>query len=584
MPEKKTLTGYPSIDKLHFKDTSFGERHPFIPSISISNAIDFVFAFKGDRPAIDCLDLRVTHRELKEDAITLSRAFLQLGVQPGDIICVSMPNYYQAVVAFKAANRIGAVITFLNPLASDDELKKYVNMYQARILINYDKDRAYNQTIKDETSLKYIITLQKNLLSTRAFRHNRGTNLKDDDFLNDHDIGIIADKWKGNTKTWFGGKQEALILYTSGSTGEPKSMVFTNENILSTLFYYKNTTHPEKVTDSNRRWMCVVPFMYPYGFAMSVLVSLLGGYEAVLAPDIGADNIDHFYNKHPYLIFGSPAFLELTKRNLSADTDLSSLKVFISGGDFLSPAQSEAGRAFFNEHHANVDMCNGSGNGELLGCCTTALGAPIRPETVGRLVVGPEYVILDPDSGKEVSYGEPGVLCTRGKHVFKGYYKNESLTKSTMLSYKGKEYFKTGNYGFIDTDRYFSMIGRASRFYINNSLNKVYCELVQSVVNQIDVVDACAVVPMPNSEALYVSKAFVVLKAGVAASDEMKKYIMQKSREPYMNPATKDLVALKEYEAPASISFLDALPRNQNSDKIDYRALEEMAKYEALHA
>jgi len=316
---------------------------------------------------------------------------------------------------------------------------------------------------------------------------------------------------------------------------------------------------------------------------MSVLVSLLGGYEAVLAPDIGADNITDCYSKKPYLIFGSPAFLELTKRNLPADADLSSLKLFISGGDFLSPSQSGEGKLFFEKHHADVAICNGSGNGELLGCCTTALSAPIRPETVGRLVVGPKYIILDPEKNEEVRYGEPGVLCTAGKHVFKGYYHNKGLTEATMISYNGKNYFKTGNYGVLDTDRYFTMIGRASRFYINNSLNKVYCELVQSVVAGIDVVDTCAVVPMPDSDALYVSKAFVVLKHGTPASDDMKDYIMRKSREPFLNSATGEMITLKEYEAPASVSFLDALPRNKNSDKVDYLALEEMAKEKEIN-
>ena len=582
MLANRSLTGYPSIDKTHFKNTSFFERHPLIPSISISNAIDYMFCLKGQTPAIDCLELHVNHREFKEDAIILSKAFLCLDVKPGEIICVSMPNFYQAVVAFKAANRIGAVITFLNPLASDEELKKYLTVYHSRLLINFDKDLEYNRVLKDGTSLEYIITLKKEHINSRFLPVSQEANIQNTPFLSYHDLAHVAKEWSGHEKTYFSGKQEALILYTSGSTGEPKSMVFTNENILSTLFYYKNTTHPEKVTDDNRRWMCVVPFMYPYGFAMSVLVSLLGGYEAILAPDIGPDNVAKYYNKQPYLIFGSPAFLELTKRNLPPDADLSSLKIFISGGDFLSPSQSESGRQFFKEHHADVDICNGSGNGELLGCCTTALSTPIRPETVGRLVVGPEYIILDPDTNEEVRYGEPGVLCTMGKHVFKGYYKNKELTEATMISYKGKLFFKTGNYGSLDTDRYFTMIGRASRFYINNSLNKVYCELVQSVVNQIDIVEACAVVPMPDQEALFISKAFVVLKTGISASEETKDYIMQKAREPYINPVTGELVSLKDYEAPGSITFLQSLPRNENSDKIDYRKLEEMAKENSI--
>ena len=149
-----------------------------------------------------------------------------------------------------------------------------------------------------------------------------------------------------------------------------------------------------------------------------------------------------------------------------------------------------------------------------------------------------------------------------------------------MITYKGKTYYYTGNYGMLGTDRYFTMIGRASRFYITYTLNKVYCELVQSVVGAIDVVEECAVVPKPDRDDLFISKAFIVLKSGVTPSDELRDYIVRKAREPFKNPATGEDLSLKDYELPKSISFVSELPRNQSSGKIDCRALEEQAAKE----
>ena len=83
--------------------------------------------------------------------------------------------------------------------------------------------------------------------------------------------------------------------------------------------------------------MVCVPFCYPYGFATSVLMSLLCGRTAILAPDLSKDNIEYFMKKNPNIIFGSPALLELIKRNVSDGVDLSSCKDFITGGDFLFP-------------------------------------------------------------------------------------------------------------------------------------------------------------------------------------------------------------------------------------------------------
>lgn len=580
MQTKQTQTGYPSIDRTHLKGLKYFERHPIIPNLSISNAIDLMFMFSGKKPVIDCLDLKVNHKQFKTDANVLAKAFLQLGVKAGDIIAVSMPNFYQAVAVFKAANRIGAVVTFLNPYASDDELIRYLEKYDAPILINYDKDQAYNEEIKAKSKIRYIITLHKDQLNNRSFnKHSNAVDIKTP-FLDYHNLGLVAKEWKRRAKTNYGSKQDALILYTSGSTGEPKSLLFTNENLLAALLYLKNSTHQTKTTAENRRWMGVVPFMYPYGFCCSILVPIFVGGEAVLAPDINPDNVAEYYAKKPYLIFGSPAFLELTKRNLPDDLMFPTLKLFVSGGDFLSVSQSKDGIEFFSRHGATVEICNGSGNGETLGCSTNSMNIPYRPETVGQLVVGPDYVVINPDTKEEVKYGEPGVLCTSGKHVFKGYYKDQTETEKVMINFNGKKYYYTGNYGVLGTDRYFTMIGRATRFYITYTLNKVYCELVQNVVADIDIVDACAVVPKPDKEAIFKSKAYVVLKPGIATSDENKKYIIEKSMKPYFDQKSGESVTLKEYEAPASVTFIDKLPRTDSAEKINYELLRKMAEEE----
>ena len=566
------MTGYPSIDRIHYKGTSWSERHPLIPSISVSAAIDFSNMFRQDAYAFDCQDLRVTHRQFRKDAVTISRALLHLGIQSGDIVIVSMPNLYQAVAVFKAANRIGAVTTFLNPWQADEELKQYIEMYHATVLFNYDKDGDYNQKLLAETNLRHIITLDKENVNQPAFFER---NAKVEALINYHDLSTIASEYKGSAKTVLSGNRNALILYTSGSTGEPKSLLFTNKNILSALIYLRNSTHLPKQTTGNNRWLGVVPIMYPYGFACSVLAPLLNGNEVIMAPDMAPDSIAYYYGKKPSLIFGSPAFLEVTMRNLPDDADCSELKQFISGGDYLSESQSKSGVEFFKKHHGNTVICNGSGNGELLGCCTNAMNVDYRPDTVGQLILGPEYVIIDEESGKEVKYGEPGVLLVRGKHVFKGYYGREDLTKEAKVMYLGKEYYKTGNIGYLDQERFFHMVGRASRFFIIYTLNKVYCELVQNVVASIDVVESCAVVPRPDKDMLFVSQAFVVLKSGYQPTEEMKAHIIEESRKT-ITDSNGQQITLKEYEVPRVVIFLDKLPRTQ-ADKIDYRALEKEA-------
>ena len=483
----KKETGYPSIDKIHFKGTKFSERHPVIPSISFSDIMDLMFFIQGDHNIVDCLDLEVNTKEFKKDSLLFAKALLELGVRPNDVVVVSMPNYYQAIPVFKATNMIGAVTTYLNPLASIEETKEYLNKYESPIFITCYKGEEYNNSIKQGTKVKHIISMKEEFVNSRDF-HMKGECIvgnKDDVYM--HELGEVANYQKGRVNKHFGGKQDALILYTSGSTGKAKSLLFTNENLVSSCIYLKNSTHVPKVTESDMRWMNVVPFMYPYGFGASVLQTFLSGREVILTPNLSSENISYYYSKKPYLVFGSPAHLELTKRNLPKEQDLSGLKIYLSGGDYLSVSQSHGAIEYFKEHGADTTISNSSGTGETLGCSTNAMNVPYRPETVGQLVVGPKYVIINPDTGKEVKYGETGVLCTKGKHVFKGYYKDQKLTGEIMIDYKGEKYYMTGNVGYLDKDRYFTLVGRASRFFIINTLNKVYCELVQSVVSNIDV-------------------------------------------------------------------------------------------------
>ena len=82
--------------------------------------------------------------------------------------------------------------------------------------------------------------------------------------------------------------------------------------------------------------------------------------------------------------------------------------------------QNVDGVEFFRKHGANTVICNGSGNAETVGTNTMAVGSLNRPETVGRVLVGTKAIIVDPDTLKELKYGEEGMLCIAGKHIYKG--------------------------------------------------------------------------------------------------------------------------------------------------------------------
>ena len=571
------FTGYPSIDNIHNKDYSFFDRNPIIPDMSIYNTINMLSTFYRKEEAIDCLDLNVNYDEMINDTVLLSKTFKELGIKKGDIISVSMPNFYQGVIVYLAANRIGAVTTFINSMSSIEEVLGYLNEFESSLFINFDKDSEYNKKIKDNSKVKNIITLNKDEINTKNYGNitSSANGYRDDLFFSD--IGSIAKYYKRPIYTLYGGKEDSLILFTSGSTGNPKSVVLTNQNILASGIYMKNTGRIKAKV--GERCLVCVPFSYPYGFATSTIMSLICGRVAVLAPTLSKDNIRYYLSKNPNYVFGSPALLELIKRNVKNSDDLSSIHTFVSGGDFLTVSQNKAGVEFFRKHGAETIICNGSGNAETVGTNTMAVGSINKPETVGRVLVGTKAIVVNPDTLEEVKYGEEGMLCISGKHVFKGYYKNEDMSRETKFVYKGIEYYKTGNMGILDTDGYFTLTGRSSRYYIRSDLNKVYLEHIQNVISLIDVVDSCCVVPKEDKDLLFTNKAYVVLKDGVLPSLEVSDYIMNMCYKPLYNSVTGEMVQLKPFEVPESITFLDVLPRTK-ADKVDYTFLENMAKNE----
>lgn len=571
------FTGYPSIDNIHNKDYSFFDRNPIIPDMSIYNTINILSTFYRKEEAIDCLDLNVNYDEMINDTVLLSKTFKELGIKKGDIISVSMPNFYQGVIVYLAANRIGAVTTFINSMSSIEEVLGYLNEFESSLFINFDKDSVYNKKIKDNSKVKNIITLNKDEINTKNYGNitSSANGYRDD--LSFSDIGSIAKYYKRPIYTLYGGKEDSLILFTSGSTGNPKSVVLTNQNILASGIYMKNTGRIKAKV--GERCLVCVPFSYPYGFATSTIMSLICGRVAVLAPTLSKDNIRYYLSKNPNYVFGSPALLELIKRNVKDSDDLSIIHTFVSGGDFLTVNQNKAGVEFFRKHGAETIICNGSGNAETVGTNTMAVGSINKPETVGRVLVGTKAIVVNPDTLEEVKYGEEGMLCISGKHVFKGYYKNEDMSRETKFVYKGIEYYKTGNMGILDTDGYFTLTGRSSRYYIRSDLNKVYLEHIQNVISLIDVVDSCCVVPKEDKDLLFTNKAYVVLKDGVLPSLEVSDYIMNMCYKPLYNSVTGEMVQLKPFEVPESITFLDVLPRTK-ADKVDYTFLENMAKNE----
>lgn len=579
------LTGYPSKDLPQSKEAKFFEKNPIIPDVDLITILKLLSRKNRNSLAIDCNDLHATYQQLIDDAHTLFLAFKELGVKKGDIVTISLPSNYQAIIAFLGLNELGAITTFIDTYSSKDEIFSYLNNYQSPVFINYDKGLDENKEIKQKTNVKHIITLNNKLSNSLDIWNDHNLN-KSDTYIDFHTLGSISKFQKNKMHLPNKGNDEALILYTSGSTGQPKAVVLTNKNILSAQMYAGNTSHTENIT--GKKTMTCVPLRYPYGMVTSLLTSLLWGKEAIMTPDWDSNTVEYYYEKKPNIVFGSPAVLELTMRFLPKDIDLSQISHFISGGDFLTIQHANIGYEFFERHNnADIEIGNGCGNAETVSIGSTPVGVPLKQSTAGKILVGTTPMIIDKDTPdnqpilnpellKEKKYHEIGELCLAGEYVFKEYFKEPEATKCAKFKIKNKTFFRTGTLGFIDEEGYFTPTDRKSRFYIRSTGHKVYLDNVSNIITSLDdrIAD-CATVKVPDDNELFVNKAYIVLTDKVERSDEIKKEIFDKLRTP--TSGTGETKRLKEYEIPYDIELIDRLPRKAGTEKVDYALLEKKA-------
>lgn len=553
MSETIKQTGYPSKLRLHEKDATFFQKHPVIPGCSIFSLIKYTSRKYRKEIAIEDVGKKISFERLIENAQILARSLYHIGLQKGDILTMVVPNCYQGIELFLAANSIGVIVTFLNSHATVQEVERYLKMYGSSVLVKKKYTEEDKKILCGEGNTRCIITLEQ-----MPSQHAENAVISYESLLNRKSKGIQRSIGIKNC--------EAMILYTSGTTGNPKSVVLTNKNIIATAIYLKNSSHVTQ--QSGEKSMVCVSFCYPYGFVTSVLMSLLCGRTVIIGPDISKDTIADFYMQSPNIIFGSPALLELTMRNIPDNMDLSSVETFISGGDFLNEQMAKRAICFFREHNCKeVEIINGSGNAETCGGNTNAYGCNVPFLSVGKPFYGVSAIVVN-ENMEELPYEQEGMFCISGKNVFKEYYGNPELTRQSKFRYQGKEYFKTGTNGRLLLDGSFELTGRSSRFYIISTLNKVYCDHAQMALNTIEGIESAAVVKHPDSKWLYVGHAFIILNDKTMTSERIIKEL-QKERKTFNG----EVIQLKEYEIPKYFTVVEKFPRTK-ADKIDYMELE----------
>lgn len=476
-------------------------------------------------------DETYTYADADEASAKLASFMTRLGLQPGDRVSVQVEKSPQVVFLYLACLRAGFVFHPLNTGYKTNELRFFLdNAAPAMVVCSSDSEPQIS-ALSNALNIKHVFTLNAN---------NTGTLLKES--ANEISQFKVVSRQADDM---------AVLLYSSGTTGVPKGIMLSHENIASnaqTLTSFWGFHQDDTLLHA-------LPIFHVHGLFVALGCVLLSGARMRWMSAFNAKKVNQ-YLPECSVMMGVPTFYTrlLNLPDFSKES-CRNIRVFISGS---APLLLDT----FNEFEARTghQILERYGMSETNMNTSNPLNGQRKPGTVGLPLPGIQVRVND-DQGHTLGNNQIGNLQVKGNNVFKGYWK---LPEKTAEDLGADGFFNTGDQGQIDEHGYVSIIGRAKDLIITGGLN-VYPKEVESQLDDMDGINESAVIGVPHSDFGEAVVAVVVAHSGVD------------------KPLAEDDVisALKEnlanFKVPKKILYLPELPRN-TMGKVQKATLREQFK------
>lgn len=563
---KRRLKAYTKWKRFYTKE----ERNQKAPNKTIYEMfLDYAIKNPNDR-ALNYFGKHITYKNMMDKIDDVADSFMEMGAKRYDIITIIMPNTPEALYAFYATSKIGAVANMIHPLSSETEILNCLKNTESKYVVVVDA--SYDKMVFDlkDTKVEKIIGVSAGvsmplylkigyfLKAGRKFKTpHKEKFISWSKFLKMHSArqNIIKERNVKDTA--------AVILQSGGTTGVSKGIVISNGNFASMCIqagiFWKGLEPHDKI-------LAIMPCFHGFGLALSIHSPLCMGVENILLPRFDARTFDKLLDKYkPNFVFGVPTLFEaLVNSNNVKNLDLSCIKYIVSGGDSLPASLQDRLNIFLKEHGSNATVSQGYGMTECLAGCIVNLGISDNNGCIG--VPGPhiDVKICEPFSQKEVKDGESGEICISGPTVMLGYLNNEEETNNALQVHSdGFTWLHTGDIGHISKEDglvYYEQ--RLKRMIISSGYN-VYPKQIEEVIESHEAVLSCVVVGIPHPYKVEVAKACIVLKNDVLDTPFLRANIKKYCEK-----------HLAKYEQPYKYDFRKALPRTKLG-KIDFKKLQD---------
>ena len=428
----------------------------------------------------------LTFGELRDACQTLGGRFRAAGLNPGDVVSVFMGNGIQTATLLLAAMYSGLVANPLNLLCQPSQVRYIVEHSDTRaIFVSAESRGAIMSAIaalREEGFDREILllTTQPDALEAPVFAT---PELALADMVSRPSARPAAVHSTGVGESAPNAEDVALLMYTSGTTGQPKGVLLTHRNLLANA---RNVTAEHRLT-ADDRVLASLPLYHINGLVVTLLAPLYHGGSVVVAPRFSARTFWRDVTRHGCTWINVVPTIVAYLLNQEDDHafDLSALK-FCRSASAALPA----------EHHRAFETRFGIGVIETMGMTETAAPVFSNPYEVERRRIGSIGVpcganarVVDGD-GRDCANDECGEIVLRGEQVMSGYYKRP---EETHAAFTADGWLRTGDIGYRDADGYFYINGRAKELIIKGGENIAPREIDEALLKHPGVLDAASV-------------------------------------------------------------------------------------------
>ena len=464
-----------------------------------------------DRTAVRLDERALSYRDLDELSARVASWLAGRGITPGDRVGLMAPNTLEFVELYYGILRAGAVVVPMNPLFKSREVSYHLSDSGAALAFAWHgvADQAAEGARSAGTDL--VIIEPSGLAETLA---------------RSDPVPAVADRAPSDT---------AVILYTSGTTGQPKGAELTHANLISNIEVTRTTLLGLRPADV---MLGALPLFHSFGQTVVMGCAIATGGCLTLLPRFDPVRALEIIKRDQVTVLaGVPTMYTAILHSAGGSAgDVASLRLCVSGGAAMPV---ELMRAF--EKQFDCMILEGYGLSETSP--VASFNHPDRerkPGTIGQAIAGVEMRIQS-DEGEPLPSGEIGEIAIRGDNVMKGYWRRPRDTEEAMEG----GWFRTGDLGRVDAEGYFSIVDRKKDMIIRGGLN-VYPREVEEVLYEHPAVAEAAVIGVPDQLLGEEVAAVVTLKPGASADpDQLREHVKRQ---------------LAAYKYPRHVWIVDELP------------------------